>query len=104
MRASWIIALGFIALAGSVQAAPRRSYDYEPVVVELTGRIVWEMHYGPPNYGDDPKHDQKGNYPILMLDAPIDVRGNPKDELDSEGHQNVARIQMVTRGPPRYER
>lgn len=103
MRAAWLVALALMTLASGAYAAQRRAYDYEPVVVELTGRIVWEMHYGPPNYGDDPKHDRQGNYPILKLDRPIDVRGDPKDEVNSEAHRGVDRIQLVvTDGRPRF--
>ncbi|MEI9983512.1 MAG: hypothetical protein WDN69_10070 [Aliidongia sp.] len=44
---------------------------YEPSVVTLAGRVILESHYGPPNFGENPKSDRKFRIPILYLCAPF---------------------------------
>ena len=70
-------------------------YEYEPKKVLLTGRLDLAKAYGPPNYGADPAHDQKVSYYVLKLDSPINVKGNPADELNSETVTNVREVQIV---------
>ncbi|HBF35993.1 MAG TPA: hypothetical protein DDW50_01580 [Firmicutes bacterium] len=70
-------------------------YEYEPKEVLLSGRLELAKAYGPPNYGADPAHDQKVSYYVLKLDSPINVKGNPADELNSETVTNVRELQIV---------
>jgi hypothetical protein len=48
--------------------------EYEPAVVELEGRLINTMFFGPPNFGEDPETDSKEMTRILSLDKPINVR------------------------------
>lgn len=70
-------------------------YKYEPKEVYLTGFLKLEKGYGPPNYGADPAHDQRVSYYVLKLAAPINVKGDPFDEMNSETVKNVRVIQIV---------
>ena len=38
----------------------------------LKGKIKAELCYGPPNWGEDPKNDQKLNYHFIQLNEPMD--------------------------------
>lgn len=70
-------------------------YQYEPTEVYLTGILEFKKAYGPPNYGADPAHDQKVSYYVLMLNSPINIKGDPSSELNSETVMNVKEIQIV---------
>ena len=82
-------------------AQERRWLSYEPEAVELRGRLILQWKYGPPNYGEDPKTDSKGRVPILVLTAPVNVRGKPGDEINNESVRGIRRIQLVS-DPARY--
>jgi len=49
--------------------------SYEPTVVELKGKLITRMYYGPPNYGENPDTDLKEVMPVLLLSEPVSVRG-----------------------------
>jgi hypothetical protein len=69
--------------------------SYEPASVTLSGKVEIADAYGPPGFGDNPAHDTKKRYPVLLLDSPICVTGDPKDELNSESEDDVKRVQLV---------
>jgi hypothetical protein len=78
--------------SGPVAAA---SLSYEPVVVELAGRVVLEEHFGPPGFGKDPKTDLKGLLAFLILDEPVSVEGDPGDAIN-QTRTDVRRVQLVS--------
>ncbi len=67
---------------------------YEPAIIELQGRVIVQWRYGPPNYGENPKTDARVRVPILVLSKPVNARGNPQDELNSESVEGTRRIQL----------
>lgn len=69
--------------------------SYEPAIVELEGRLTLVPKYGPPNYGEDPKTDEKVKVPILELAEPVNVRGNSQGEVDTESFEDVEEVQLV---------
>jgi hypothetical protein len=77
--------------------------DYEPKSVTLTGTITRHMAYGPPNYGEDPAHDEKGIYWRLDLDRPVCVNANQGYDLDMVMERHVTSLQIVYENgyPPR---
>jgi hypothetical protein len=98
------IGVGALALFASL--ATLRAYaaepvlHYEPAVTQLSGTVQLERHYGPPNYGASPLSDAVLNVPVLVLDAPVTVQGNPPDPrgglaLDGTTYPDVARVQMT---------
>jgi hypothetical protein len=52
------------------------------------------MFYGPPQWGDDPEHDQKEIQIVLHLAEAIEVRGTKKDN-DSPVEKNVRDITLA---------
>lgn len=91
--------LAVVMLFGGRTSVAAESYHYGPEVVHLSGVVVLEVHYGPPNFGENPKTDTKGKYPILVLDKPITVIGDPNDEIDRTTYENVKRIQLARVNP-----
>ncbi len=75
--------------------APDSCLRYEPEPVRLEGTLFYELNYGPPNYGEDPKTDEKGYYPMIRLAQPVMVCGNPNSDIDVETERNVREIQLV---------
>ena len=98
--------LGVVALIGlfaGAAHAEEQVLQYEPSVVGLTGVIRMERHYGPPNFGASPKTDLVETVPILILDKPITVQGNPRSPADAERFSHVTRVQLVVAGPGRND-
>jgi hypothetical protein len=52
---------------GIAHAAPCVKYGAGAV----SGTVHRVMFYGPPNYGEDSKHDERGFYPVLKLDRSL---------------------------------
>jgi hypothetical protein len=71
--------------------------SYWPVVVELRGKLVTKMFYGPPNFGEDPKTDSKEVFFILVLSRPVNVRGNPDPNAgpDRVSVEHVREMELV---------
>jgi|SRR5580765_486233 len=71
--------------------------SYEPVVVELRGKLITKMYYGPPNYGEDPKTDSKETFFILLLSKPVNVRGNsdPAGPEEQVSVEHVRKMELV---------
>ena len=78
----------------SVNGQAADCLKYQPASVELSGIVVPTMFYGPPNFGEDPKHDRKDIAAVLVLDKKICVTGTDDNE------KNVSRMQMVFQEPP----
>lgn len=94
------IVLGFV-IVGCSSVVPRQAtvVNYEPTTTLLSGVLVLEMKYGPPNFGEDPATDAQVQVPVLRLDVPIDIIGNPASELNSDTLREVKEIQLVLRMP-----
>lgn len=75
--------------------------SYQPAVAEVKGTLRIKSYYGPPNYGENPETDAKEALPILILDSPVNVRGNPdtKAGFDQESVEDVREIQLVLTMP-----
>lgn len=84
------------ACAGSTHA--QRFLSYEPDVVELDGRLVIQSKYGPPNFGQKPKTDQKVQVPILLLSQHVVVQGDVGDDKQPQTAHNVRQIQLAFAG------
>jgi hypothetical protein len=98
VRQEFVLVLALILLGMPNTArsgnAPGRWLSFEPAVVELEGVVKIEFKYGPPNFGENPKTDQKMHIPILELTEPINVRGDPASELNSETKEAVKEVQL----------
>ena len=101
-RALWlfILVLPVFALSPDLPRASSASVvcsgkwlSYEPATVKLTGMIERQFVYGPPNFGEDPSNDSKGDILVLVLDRGINV-GTGQDIID-EPEKCVTRLQLV---------
>jgi hypothetical protein len=90
-----VLSLGlFLAAAESILAADG-CFSYEPARVELTGKVSKKQAFGPPNYGEDPAHDRRETYLVLVLNAPLCVTGDPKSPTNNESETDVREVQLV---------
>jgi hypothetical protein len=70
-------------------------YEYEPAIVTLKGTVILLNDYGPPNYGENPKTDEKVRYYTLQLDKPINVKADPKSDVNTDSFLNECLLQLV---------
>ena len=92
-----VITLLVAASAGGFTAQPSARgacLRYEPDTVRLTGRIERHMYYGPPNFGEDPAHDEKEVGFYLGLAEPVCAEGGQYPELN-DPRRGVRRVQLV---------
>lgn len=84
-----------IAFAGASSSQAQRFLSYEPEIVELDGRLVVQSKYGPPNYGEEPKTDQKAKVPVLLLRDRVAVLGDRGEGYNSQTVYGVRQIQLA---------
>jgi len=68
---------------------------YEPTVVQIEGKLLKVIKYGPPGYGENPKRDIKYEVPILLTSEPVRVKGNLSNPKSQADLTNVSFIQLV---------
>lgn len=84
-----------VAVAPPTATQAQRWLSYEPQTVELDGRLVIQSKFGPPNYGEEPKTDQKVKIPVLVLKYPVSVRASQEDGPNSEPVYRIKQIQLA---------
>ncbi len=73
----------------------QRLLSYEPQTVELDGRLIIKSKFGPPNYGEQPKTDQKVKVPVLVLKNAVNVLASQEDGYNSQPVYNTTQIQLA---------
>lgn len=69
-------------------------YYFEPSISTIEGTLITRMHYGPPNYGENPDTDEK-LYPfILELDEAINIIAL-EDDVNNSDKFGVTEIQLA---------
>ena len=91
-----LVAIGAIFFALSVASAGE-CLEYEPALVTLKGVVSLKPAYGPPGYGEDPKHDAREDYLALTLDAPVCMRANSELHTEDVAETEIKAIQLVFR-------
>jgi hypothetical protein len=91
-----IRAVVLLCLASMGHGLGAKELRFEPAVVRLSGVITLQNHFGPPNWGEDPKNDEKVTIAVLRLDAPIDVIGDPASDINTETVRSIRRVQLVS--------
>ena len=94
-RRKTVAVLAAVIAVSAIPAGYAKEVRYEPVEVRLRGAIHQEAHFGPPNFGENPDTDSKISIYVLTLPSPVDVKGDPTSELDSETVLNVREIQLI---------
>jgi hypothetical protein len=83
-------------IPASAHTRKSRAIHYGPEKVTLTGKLVTRTFYGPPNYGEDPRTDDKERQYILLLDSAIDVLAS-KDDSTNRTERGVTKVTLVAR-------
>jgi hypothetical protein len=65
------------------------------VKITLSGYVSGRQVYGPPNFGETPKIDEKRVIPVLILDKPISVCAGSDEEIDDSPVSEVTEIQIA---------
>ena len=68
---------------------------FEPNVVHVQGLLELRKEYGPPNFGETPKEDVVIQVPILKPNAPVNVRGDPKSDINRASAEDVTEMQVL---------
>ena len=84
-----------VVVARPTATQAQRWLSYEPQTVELDGRLVIQSKFGPPNYGEEPKTDQKVRIPVLVLSYVVSVRPSQEDGPNSEPAYRIKQIQLA---------
>ena len=84
-----------VTVAHPTATQAQRWLSYEPETVELDGRLVIQSRYGPPNYGEQPKTDQKVRVPVLVLKNPVSVLPSQEGGYNSQPVYRTTRIQLA---------
>jgi hypothetical protein len=92
-----VVTIAAIAWSLSAQTPSKGEewLSYEPAIVELRGKLIIASKYGPPGFGEDPKNDEKVKVPILLLSRPVNVRGDPASDLNTESVSGVKEVQLT---------
>jgi len=91
-----LVVVAIACVLGCVVASDESAWlTYEPTVVDLTGQLGSELHYGPPNYGEDPDHDAKVEVLVLTLTSPVAVRGDVSGPLNRRTVENIKKVQLI---------
>ena len=100
MKTTWLWLFLFIVLNSngfSYAQDNKTVYSYAPAVVQLNGMLQQATYYGPPNYGNDPKHDSKEIVYVIILEQSIDIQGRAQSDFDV-ALNNLKKVQIVPRG------
>jgi hypothetical protein len=73
----------------------QRWLSYEPQTVELDGRLIIKSKFGPPNYGEQPKTDQKVKVPVLVLKNAVSVLPSQEGGYNSQPVYRTTQIQLA---------
>ena len=85
---------GAFALAAGC-AAQTPTLQYAPAVVRVSGTVVFEEHYGPPGFGENPATDTRVRVPVLHLDRFIRVPAPGRGGINSATADTVNRLGLL---------
>ena len=89
-----LVVLGVTSLVSSAVSAGE-CLDYEPAMVTIQGSVSLKPAFGPPGFGEDPKHDAREDYLALILDSSVCVAAGPKPHNDDVAEDNIRTMQLV---------
>jgi len=69
--------------------------SYEPSIVHLRGFLQTRAAWGPPNYGENPLTDSRELEYYLDLERPIEVKGDPSSDINSETLTGITTVQLI---------
>lgn len=93
---SALVAVGATFFISSVVSA-RDCLDYEPATVTIQGSVSLKPAYGPPGFGEDPKHDAREDYLALTLDTPVCMKASSEPDTENIAETDIKAMQLVFR-------
>ncbi|MBI5893337.1 MAG: DUF4431 domain-containing protein [Deltaproteobacteria bacterium] len=75
--------------------------DYEPSIVELTGKLKRVVFPGPPNYESVKEGDEPEPYWVLYLASAICVNGDPKSDFNTP-ESKIKSLQLLISNYDKY--
>ena len=96
------VLLAIVLLQGASGPCRGSAVHYGPAVTELTGILVMEHVFGPPNFGETPRVDARYIIPVLHLDSAVCVIGDPSSQINTDTISDVRRVQLFA-GQVRYK-
>jgi len=102
MKLKYLLPL-LTVFAASTASFAAEQLRYAPAVVALTGTILLEDHFGPPNFGESPATDETISAPFLILDTPVDVIADKMstsqpDTTNTASFHNVRKMHLSLSG------
>jgi hypothetical protein len=77
------------------QDSSRTFLHYYPSRAHLTGTLKTAEAYGPPGFGEDPKHDEVEKYYVLVLENGINIEASEdEDSNDQDTFTDVKQVQV----------
>lgn len=93
-----VVFLALLFLPALAQARPCEKYGLGAVL----GTVHRMMFYGPPNFGENPKTDERGYYPVLKLDR---VKRMCADDTGFADHPVMSHeMQMIFYKTPEFDK
>ncbi len=98
LRIASLLISAILAVVAGAALAGGRCLSYEPAQVTLEGELTSRTVAGPPDYRSIARGDQPETVVILVLDAPICVRGDPSSRSNARTHTQITEVQLVVEG------
>ena len=89
-----LVACWILATSTRLFGDELRWLEFEPSVVEVSGILAMQVHFGPPNYGEDLLRDKELRSFVLRLSQPINIRGDPSNPAHEEPRENIKEVQI----------
>jgi hypothetical protein len=91
-----LLALEGCLLLSSIASA-EECLQCEPATVTIEGSVSLKPAYGPPGFGEDPRHDAREDYLALTLDTPVCVTASSKPQTEDIAESDIKTVQLVFR-------
>jgi len=88
------VTLNFCAVVVPEQKSPG-CLAYEPVVVEIKGKIIRKTYPGPPNYESIKRGDRPEVAWLLVLSEPICMQEDEENPATNIAQTGISEVQMV---------
>jgi len=73
----------------------QRGHPYGRRAMVTIQGVSLKLAFGPPGFGEDPKHDAREDYLALILGTPVCVAASPKPHTDDVADANIRTMQLV---------
>jgi Domain of unknown function (DUF4431) len=97
-----LVALGTYFVSSIASA--EQCLQYEPVTVAIQGSVSLIPAYGPPGFGENPRHDAHEDYLALTLNTSMCVTASSKPQTENVAEGDIKTVQLVFRNSEAFQR